>query len=259
MNSRFVGLVKTLDHKGSFSDNSARRSSLLPDSSAAGVNDTRLGNIFCHFEANLDKAMQINADALIPSTKLLNNSRGFACFPTLYARYLVPKEPTQRHRRGREVDGPKSIHMRDGSLRFPVDLLSQLGHQSDKTRAGWCDGGQGVQVIDCIVIFGRPMRWCYKPSGATCWIDHASITAAAVTTRLATHNTNRFTVLRERSFRAWVAGDCGGFEAGAILQSAHTTWAPVTQGSCVRYSKVSVAMPSSQLSRQPPGTDVFSG
>ncbi|KAI6258098.1 hypothetical protein MCOR27_005675 [Pyricularia oryzae] len=96
--------------------------------------------------------------------------------------------------------------MRDGSLRFPVDLLSQLGHQSDKTRAGWCDGGQGVQVIDCIVIFGRPMRWCYKPSGATCWIDHASITAAAVTTRLATHNTNRFTVLRERSFRAWVAG-----------------------------------------------------
>lgn len=110
------------------------------------------------------------------------------------------------HRRGREVDGPKSIHMRDGSLRFPVDLLSQLGHQSDKTRAGWCDGGQGVQVIDCIVIFGRPMRWCYKPSGATCWIDHASITAAAVTTRLATHNTNRFTVLRERSFRAWVAG-----------------------------------------------------
>lgn len=49
---------------------------MLPDSSAAGVNDTRLGNIFCHFEANLDKAMQINADALIPSTVCITYVQG---------------------------------------------------------------------------------------------------------------------------------------------------------------------------------------
>ncbi|TLD26641.1 hypothetical protein PspLS_04992 [Pyricularia sp. CBS 133598] len=117
-----------------------------------------------------------------------------------------------------------------------------------------CHGGQGRKSL-----IWPPDEVVQQTPGASCCIDHTNITtAAAVTTKLATHPTPialpyfrkdpsgpgylymclvpaSLTYVSILPYRTYRTLNCGGFEAGAILPAAHKTWAPVTQDSCVRY------------------------